>query len=77
LVQAATQSAYDDVKLHAKIALKTLSTLQESQTQKTNDDQENGPHHLESKRNATKKRQREYHHDENSEKNVFLLHLHD
>ena len=65
LVQAATQNAYDDVKLHAKIALKTLNTSQESQTQKANDDQENGPNHLESKRNATKKQQREYHHDEN------------
>jgi uncharacterized protein YdaT len=64
LVQAATQNAYDDVKLHARIALKTLNTSQESQTQKANDNQENGPNDLASKRNAIKKQQRENHRDE-------------
>ncbi|MGA7075303.1 MAG: HEAT repeat domain-containing protein [Halobacteriota archaeon] len=60
LVQAATQSAHEDVKLHAKIALKTLNTSQEGRIQKTNDNRENGPQHPESKKNTTQKPQREY-----------------
>jgi len=64
LLQAATQNAHDDVKLHAKIALKTLNTSSESQIQKTNDYRENGPLHLETKQNTTKKQQRESHHGE-------------
>jgi hypothetical protein len=64
LVQAATRNSHEDVKLHAKIALKTLSASQESRTQKTDDRRENGSH-LESKKNTTQKLQREYHHAEN------------
>lgn len=61
LMLAATQNAFEDVRLHAKIALKTLNTSQESQIERTSDRRENGPH-LESKRNAIKKQQREYNH---------------
>jgi hypothetical protein len=65
LVQAATQSAHEDVRLHAKIALRTLSTLQEGRFQKTNDHRENGLQHPESKKNTTQKPQRENHQPEN------------
>jgi hypothetical protein len=63
LMQAATQNAFEDVKLHAKIALKTLNTSQEGQIEGATESREKG-HRLESKRNATKKQQREHNHAE-------------
>jgi len=59
LTQAAMQSAHEDVRLHAKIALKTLDTSQEDRTQKT--DRNNGSQHLDAKRNSVQKPLREHH----------------
>ena len=59
LTQAAMQSAHEDVRLHAKIALKTLDTSQEDRTQKTH--RNNGSQHLDAKRNSVKKPLREHH----------------
>jgi hypothetical protein len=65
LVQAATQSAHEDVKLHARIALKTLDTPHEDRIQKTNENPDNGPQHRESRKKAAQKQQREHRQVEN------------
>ncbi|MGZ4864008.1 MAG: hypothetical protein ACXV5H_01830 [Halobacteriota archaeon] len=61
LTLAATQNAFEDVRLHATIALKTLNNSQESQIERTSDKRENGIY-PESKRITTKKQQRKYNH---------------
>jgi hypothetical protein len=57
LSEAATQSAYDDVRLHAKIALKTLDGSLGDRKQKTNS---NGLQHREPKKDALHKPQRNH-----------------
>jgi hypothetical protein len=59
LTQAEMQSAHEDVRLHARIALKTLDTSQEDRIQKT--DRNNGSQHQDAKRNSAQKPLREHH----------------
>jgi hypothetical protein len=59
LTQAATQSAHEDVKLHARIALKTLDTSQEDRVGKTEEPRKNGLQDL--KRNSVHTPLREHH----------------
>ena|GEM_PF-234690 len=60
LAQAATNSPYEDVKLHATIALKTLDTSQEDRTQKP-EERRNSAQHQDLKRNSVPKPLREQH----------------
>jgi hypothetical protein len=61
LTQAATQNAHEDVKLHARIALRTLETSQEDRIGKTEEQTKNGPQHQDLKRNSVHKPLREPH----------------
>ena len=59
LTQAAMQSAHEDVRLHARIALKTLDTSQEERIQ-TTEEHRNGAQHQGAKRNSVHKPLREH-----------------
>jgi hypothetical protein len=61
LTQAATQSAHEDVKLHARIALKTLDVSQENRSVKTQEQGKTGPQHQDLKRNSLHKPVRDTH----------------
>jgi hypothetical protein len=61
LTQAAMQSAHEDVRLHARIALKTLDTSQEDRIQRAEEQRNNAPQKHDTKRNTLHKPLREQH----------------